>query len=358
VSAALSEYFEGTDAAARRTIAALAGVDDAGPATPAASIAWVHESVAARLGLETGAAEQSPSGDEPTQRPSAGARRALVFTGGERLTGLLEVLREPRRGGFRLDVVSGDERPDLRLIQLQEGLFAEDTALVWIAGQGYVDPDGEVCLRMPWWTVRLRDLLSTVEAWPKGRVGLIIDCEHGAHHRQRFRRAGSFALTGENLAAAVVEFFVQPDTPSRKEGFLDARALVDFLRSRKADFSVQHGHSGLDFPLTGTDLQAGSLLRGEVWRIEGSRDRLGLVISSNVYNRTTVPVVNVAEVVVEEELRDAPLAIPISLGATEYVVMPDRMSAPMKRWFTNYVGTVDVDTMRKVSRALRIIEDL
>ena len=32
------------------------------------------------------------------------------------------------------------------------------------------------------------------------------------------------------------------------------------------------------------------LRRGEIWRIEGARERLGLVISSDVYNGTDVPI--------------------------------------------------------------------
>lgn len=96
------------------------------------------------------------------------------------------------------------------------------------------------------------------------------------------------------------------------------------------------------------------LRRGEIWRIEGHRERLGLVISSDVYNSTDVPIVIVAEVVEEELLRDSPLAV--AMG--EYVVMPDRMSSPMKKWFTECVDVADTATMRQVSRALRIIQDL
>src|SRR5918997_426334 len=58
--------------------------------------------------------------------------------------------------------------------------------------------------------------------------------------------------------------------------------------------------------------------------------RAGLVISSDVYNSTDVPIVIVAEVVQEELLRDSPLAVAMS----GYVVMPDRLSSPMKKWFT------------------------
>jgi mRNA interferase MazF len=96
------------------------------------------------------------------------------------------------------------------------------------------------------------------------------------------------------------------------------------------------------------------LRRGEIWRIEGARERLGLVISSDVYNSTDVPIVVVAEVVEEEELRDSPLAV--AMG--EFVIMPDRVSSPMKRWFTDMVDVVDTDTMNRVGRALRIIQDL
>ena len=96
------------------------------------------------------------------------------------------------------------------------------------------------------------------------------------------------------------------------------------------------------------------LHRGEIWRIEGARERLGLVISSDVYNGTDVPIVIVAEVVEEEELRDSPLAV--AMG--EFVIMPDRVSSPMKRWFTDMIDVADTDTMNRVGRALRIIQDL
>jgi mRNA interferase MazF len=86
----------------------------------------------------------------------------------------------------------------------------------------------------------------------------------------------------------------------------------------------------------------------------GHRERLGLVVSSDVYNGTDVPIVIVAEVVEEELLRDSPLAVPMG----EYVVMPDRLSSPMKKWFTECVDVADTDTMNRVGRALRIIQDL
>ena len=98
----------------------------------------------------------------------------------------------------------------------------------------------------------------------------------------------------------------------------------------------------------------GVLRRGEIWRIEGARERLGLIISSDVYNGTDVPIVIVAEVVDEEELRDSPLAV--SMG--EFVIMPDRVSSPMKKWFTDLVDVADTDTMNRVGRALKIIQDL
>lgn len=99
------------------------------------------------------------------------------------------------------------------------------------------------------------------------------------------------------------------------------------------------------------------LRRGEVWRIEGARERLGLVISSDVYNSTAVPIVIVAEVaeVVEQELlRDSPLAVPMG----RYVIMPDRLSSPMKKWFTECVDVADSGTMQRVGRALRILQQL
>lgn len=96
------------------------------------------------------------------------------------------------------------------------------------------------------------------------------------------------------------------------------------------------------------------LRRGEVWRIEGARERLGLVISSDVYNSTAVPIVIVAEVVEQELLRDSPLAVPMG----RYVIMPDRLSSPMKKWFTECVDVADSGTMHRVGRALRILQQL
>lgn len=96
------------------------------------------------------------------------------------------------------------------------------------------------------------------------------------------------------------------------------------------------------------------LRRGEIWQIEGARTRLGLVISSDVYNGTDVPIVIVAEVVDEALLRDSPLAVPMG----PYVVMPDRLSSPLKKWFTEVVDVADSDTMFHVSRALRILQNL
>lgn len=96
------------------------------------------------------------------------------------------------------------------------------------------------------------------------------------------------------------------------------------------------------------------LRRGELWRIEGVRERLGLVISSDVYNATDVPIVIVAEVVDSELLRDSPLAVPMG----DLVVMPDRLSSPMKKWFTGCVDVADTATMLRVDRALRILQHL
>jgi mRNA interferase MazF len=95
------------------------------------------------------------------------------------------------------------------------------------------------------------------------------------------------------------------------------------------------------------------LRRGEIWRVEGARARLGLVISSDVYNATDVPIVVVAEVVPDEQLRDSPLAVPMG----RHVVMPDRLSSPLKKWFTECVDVADADTMHRVCRALQIIQD-
>jgi mRNA interferase MazF len=41
-----------------------------------------------------------------------------------------------------------------------------------------------------------------------------------------------------------------------------------------------------------------------------------------------------------------------------YVVMPDRISSPMKKWFTSCVDVADTDTMLRVGRALRILQQL
>ncbi|GIJ51837.1 hypothetical protein Val02_87230 [Virgisporangium aliadipatigenens] len=94
--------------------------------------------------------------------------------------------------------------------------------------------------------------------------------------------------------------------------------------------------------------------RGEVWLINGARERLGLIISSDIFNETEVPVLIVAEVTDRHELRDSPLSVPLG----EYVVMPDRLSSPLKRWFTERVEVADTETMQRVSRALRILQDL
>ena len=95
--------------------------------------------------------------------------------------------------------------------------------------------------------------------------------------------------------------------------------------------------------------------RGEVWLIHGTRARLGLVISSDIFNSTDVPVVVVAEVVERERLRDSPLAV--DLG-DDHLVLPDRLSSPLKVWFVEQVDVADTDTMNRISRALRTIQDL
>ena len=94
--------------------------------------------------------------------------------------------------------------------------------------------------------------------------------------------------------------------------------------------------------------------RGEIWRIHGARDRLGLVLSSDLYNSTDVPIVVVVVVVEEETLRDSPLAVPMG----DLVIMPDRLSSPMKKWFTDLIDVADADIMNRVARALKIIQDL
>lgn len=94
--------------------------------------------------------------------------------------------------------------------------------------------------------------------------------------------------------------------------------------------------------------------RGEIWRINGARERLGLVVSSDLYNSTDVPIVIVAEVVESDFLRDSPLAVTMD----SYVVMPDRLSSPMKKWFSEVVEVADSETMFRVSRALRILQNL
>ncbi|HLL68133.1 MAG TPA: type II toxin-antitoxin system PemK/MazF family toxin [Micromonosporaceae bacterium] len=94
--------------------------------------------------------------------------------------------------------------------------------------------------------------------------------------------------------------------------------------------------------------------RGEVWLIKGARERLGLIVSSDVFNGTEVPVLIVAEVTDRTELRDSPLAVELD----EYVVMPDRLSSPIKRWFVERITVADTTTMHRVSRALRILQDL
>jgi len=39
-------------------------------------------------------------------------------------------------------------------------------------------------------------------------------------------------------------------------------------------------------------------------------------------------------------------------------VLPDRLSSPLKVWFVEQVDVADTDTMNRVSRALRTIQDL
>ena len=95
--------------------------------------------------------------------------------------------------------------------------------------------------------------------------------------------------------------------------------------------------------------------RGEVWLIHGTRARLGLIISSDIFNSTDVPVVVVAEVVPSDKLRDSPLAVPLG---DEHLVLPDRLSSPLKTWFTELADVADTETMARVSRALRTIQDL
>ncbi|MDM4720772.1 hypothetical protein QTQ03_14675 [Micromonospora sp. WMMA1363] len=87
---------------------------------------------------------------------------------------------------------------------------------------------------------------------------------------------------------------------------------------------------------------------------QAARDRLGLVVSSDVYNSTAVPIVIVAEVAEAALLRDSPLAVPMGTQ----VVMPDRLSSPMRKWFTECVDVADVETMQRVGRALRILQEL
>ena len=99
---------------------------------------------------------------------------------------------------------------------------------------------------------------------------------------------------------------------------------------------------------------AGAVRRGEVWLIKGARERLGLIISSDVFNSTDVPVVIVAEVTDQDELRDSPLAVELD----ELFVMPDRLSSPLKKWFVERVAVADTGTMHSVSRALRFLQDL
>jgi hypothetical protein len=38
--------------------------------------------------------------------------------------------------------------------------------------------------------------------------------------------------------------------------------------------------------------------------------------------------------------------------------MPDRLSSPLKRWLTECVTVADSSAMHKVSRALRILQEL
>ncbi|WP_327043371.1 hypothetical protein [Micromonospora ureilytica] len=94
--------------------------------------------------------------------------------------------------------------------------------------------------------------------------------------------------------------------------------------------------------------------RGQIWLIRGARERLGLVISSDVYNSTDTPVVIVAEVVPAALLREE--IFPIRFG--DYYIMPSRLSSPMRKWLHQVVDVADPITMSRCGRALRILEEI
>lgn len=95
--------------------------------------------------------------------------------------------------------------------------------------------------------------------------------------------------------------------------------------------------------------------RGEVRRYAHRRhgEGLRLVVSNDIYNATSVPIVVVAEIVTEQ-LRDSPVAVPIDEPTTGWVY-PDRLTWILKDWLEEPLGLVRDPTMAKVDQAMRAV---
>jgi DNA segregation ATPase FtsK/SpoIIIE, S-DNA-T family len=197
---------------------------------------------------------------------------------------------------------------------------------------------------------------STTTRWSEAEIfpGMTPDRDHfvpGLPRIDGSRGVHDVATAVRRLALQVAEAWSGPrarrPTDHEVEQEIDiARELV--LRER--------GAGSNDDPAEAT--RRPPILRGQIWNIEGARRRMGLILSPDVYNGTDVPVVIAAEVVEEKDVRDSPLAIALEVGDLRLVAMVDRLSSPMKKWLTTLVADVDSGTMRQVSRAIRIIEDL
>lgn len=98
--------------------------------------------------------------------------------------------------------------------------------------------------------------------------------------------------------------------------------------------------------------------RGEVRRYSGRvrGEGLRLVISSDIYNATDVPIVVVAEIVTEN-VRDSPVAVPIDTPVTGWIY-PDRLTWLLKEWMEDSLGTISDGSMAKVDQAIRSVLNL
>jgi mRNA interferase MazF len=97
--------------------------------------------------------------------------------------------------------------------------------------------------------------------------------------------------------------------------------------------------------------------RGEVWSVESpsGRGSLRLIISGDIFNATSVPIVITAEVLRGGLFRDSPLAFAID---EDMHVMPDRLVWVHKTWLDELVTVLTTKEMARVDHALRSILDL